>query len=214
MIAAAAAWLAIGLGVNVLVAWGAAVINQRLCYEEMVRTMGDYPTDFPPGTWLKPPETSWPIRVPRDWPERPGAVAKIQQRAWTNTFAMFDFSDRSPEYCFASLDEYGWPLRSVGNWSCFSSKAPSRKSEFGGQIPLPEAARRKGVSGLPIRPSWPGLIVNTLLYAAIAWGMWQIPLALRRRRRCRAGRCARCGYDLAGLAAGTVCPECGGATVR
>ncbi len=30
------------------------------------------------------------------------------------------------------------------------------------------------------------------------------------RRRARAGRCLACNYDRAGLAAGVVCPECGG----
>jgi hypothetical protein len=30
-------------------------------------------------------------------------------------------------------------------------------------------------------------------------------------RRKRAGQCAKCGYDRAGLAVGAVCPECGGA---
>jgi hypothetical protein len=39
-----------------------------------------------------------------------------------------------------------------------------------------------------------------------AWA-WRLDAAARRRER--AGRCAGCGYDLAGLAAGLVCPECG-----
>lgn len=32
----------------------------------------------------------------------------------------------------------------------------------------------------------------------------------REKRFARAGRCGACGYDLVGLAAGVVCPECGG----
>jgi hypothetical protein len=65
---------------------------------------------------------------------------------------------------------------------------------------------------LPLRPIWLGFALNTLFYAALAWGLWQVPLALRRRSRSKKGLCVRCGYDLKGLggsAAGRVCPECG-----
>ncbi len=62
---------------------------------------------------------------------------------------------------------------------------------------------------LPTIPLWPGFALNTLFYAALAWGLWQLPLAIRRRRRRSKGLCVRCGYDLKGLAAGAVCPECG-----
>ncbi len=62
---------------------------------------------------------------------------------------------------------------------------------------------------LPLLPLWPGFALNTLFYAALAWGLWQLPLAIRRRRRSGKGLCVRCGYDLKGIAAESACPECG-----
>ncbi len=76
---------------------------------------------------------------------------------------------------------------------------------------------------LPLLPLWPGFALNTIFYAALAWGLWQLPLAIRRRRRRRKGLCVRCGYDLKGipidggegaLGGVRVCPECGGMAVE
>jgi hypothetical protein len=65
---------------------------------------------------------------------------------------------------------------------------------------------------LPLHPLWPGFALNTIFYSGLAWGLWQVPLAIRRRRRRRLNRCVKCGYDRAGLAADAHCPECG--TIR
>ncbi len=81
--------------------------------------------------------------------------------------------------------------------------------------------------GMPMR-WWPGCrstaLSGNMIFLVIVLPLWMpfvalaIPVALlfwfdrrhrRRARRARAGHCAACGYDLAGLAAGAACPECG-----
>jgi hypothetical protein len=62
---------------------------------------------------------------------------------------------------------------------------------------------------LPLAPLWPGFALDTVFYAAIAWGLYQLPLAIRRRRRRHSDSCVKCGYDRRGLAVGAACPECG-----
>jgi hypothetical protein len=70
-----------------------------------------------------------------------------------------------------------------------------------------------GIAGyLPIAPIWSGLVIDTLFYGTIAWGLLFLPGTLRRWRRRRGGRCVKCGYDLKGLPAGAACPECGAST--
>lgn len=61
---------------------------------------------------------------------------------------------------------------------------------------------------LPYLPLWPGLILNTLFYAAIWWGLLALPRLIRRVVRTRRGLCPRCAYDMRGLT-NTPCPECG-----
>ena len=59
---------------------------------------------------------------------------------------------------------------------------------------------------IPLRPIWPGFAINTLFYAAILWGLFAAPLALRRRRRIKRGLCPKCAYP---IGASDVCTECG-----
>lgn len=65
---------------------------------------------------------------------------------------------------------------------------------------------------LPIRPLWPGLAWNTLIYTA-AWLLFGCATlaaarSLRRIHRRRGNRCVKCGYSFAGVTSPT-CPECG-----
>ena len=60
----------------------------------------------------------------------------------------------------------------------------------------------------PLRPIWPGFIINTAFYTAILWLLNPGPFAFRRHIRCKRGHCIKCGYDLS-HADHAACPECG-----
>jgi hypothetical protein len=79
------------------------------------------------------------------------------------------------------------------------------------ELPAPAGPQGWMLRGdlLPLRPLWPGFAINTVFYAAIVWLLCAVPLALRRRNRIRKGLCAKCGYDLRGIASEPACPECG-----
>jgi len=61
---------------------------------------------------------------------------------------------------------------------------------------------------LPLRPIFPGFIINTLFYAAMWFGIFFGVAALRRFVRKKRGRCVKCSYDLRGQF-DKGCPECG-----
>ena len=59
---------------------------------------------------------------------------------------------------------------------------------------------------LPLRPIWSGFAINTVFYSAILGLLFAAPRTLRRRRRCKHGLCAACGYP---IGQSNVCTECG-----
>lgn len=64
---------------------------------------------------------------------------------------------------------------------------------------------------LPFHPIWSGLIINTLFYAVLIWGVVSGPGAARRAFRQRRNRCPACGYP---IGTSIICTECGHQLVR
>ncbi len=64
---------------------------------------------------------------------------------------------------------------------------------------------------LPWLPEWVGLAGDTAVWGTPWLGMFVLVARWKRSRRVERGLCPACGYSLAGLPAGSACPECGNA---
>lgn len=108
-----------------------------------------------------------------------------------------------------TVGEAGWPLRAA-EWQHRASPFQGGRSAGATTAHNVGAWHVPAVHGewpIPYLPLWPGLLGNTLFYAALML----TPLALWRyrklRRRAWRGMCVACGYEL-GEGVGA-CPECG-----
>jgi hypothetical protein len=223
----AALFLLVGAVVNVLVAWGCAASPQR-----MVATRWKPLTSahVVPAQWMRSERSDgeWSSKFERDLTGVGISVAIL---------AMKEDGGRWPDYVsprpsrIVFVTSAGWPLPTltcagrldpeqgiIGSWV-------TRREQRSCAVALPgpwyEGAPQREqfspnyVPQLPVRPLWAGFAVNTLCYVGGAWVIAVGPSAIRRMVRRRRGLCAKCGYDLDGLAAApdgcTVCPECGAA---
>jgi hypothetical protein len=113
-----------------------------------------------------------------------------------------------------AMFEWGWPCRCL--WGVMESYHP--RTSFSSPPPLlwglyfyfrqinPNTSYSRAV---PYAPIPVGLIVDGLVWAT-PW--WFALVGIRRARRWNRRRrnyCPRCNYNLAGLASGSKCPECG-----
>ncbi len=103
----------------------------------------------------------------------------------------------------------GWPLRALMRTDVF---LPDPDEVSAGtpvsEIPSLWTLKIHRHVWLPYRPIWPGLLLNTLFYAAIWFAFFTGLAAVRTGRRLRRGLCPVCRYDLRGLPE-RACPECG-----
>ena len=200
-------WLLAGAAVNLGVAWSIALargdrLDSRLIWRPRHRD------DREP--WLVPHPVYWEETAHTEWTRSWGADFADQ---WLHLERVNELGRRMTRGdASAGIWQYGIPARTLAKWYTFRSPplgtAQVEFVDFRVRVPL------VGTLRLPNTPLWPGLVLNTLFYAALAWGVWQLPLALRRRRRRARGQCVRCGYALAGLPTGSPCPECGPSTAK
>lgn len=168
----------------------------------------------------------WPRTVSAEWPKPTGVHTR---RWWCCT--MIDAvgytripEERGPDFVSRAthesaytlmLRQWGWPMRSLEyQWThtqpmlvnVWLFKPPAEASLRTGLPVSTSITRSPERTHLPLMPVWPGFVVNSLFYAAVAGAILFAPGAVRRARRRRRGRCLACGYDVRGL---DTCPECG-----
>ena len=95
----------------------------------------------------------------------------------------------------------GLPLLSLEGF-CASGWLRARQDA----LPAPHWIRALPFRLLPLRPIWPGLVVNTLLYSLVLWLLSGGPFVLRSFIRLRRGLCTACAYPVGESA---TCTECG-----
>ncbi len=92
----------------------------------------------------------------------------------------------------------GWPAHALDGWYWSRGNADAVLSHA--------FVIREGWLWVPLRPIWPGIVINTLFYAVVVWLVTCGPFAARRLNRIRRGLCPKCEYPMGESA---VCTECG-----
>lgn len=99
---------------------------------------------------------------------------------------------------------HNWPLEEKQGWPMQSFSEQLTLNEYSSVDTVIEFKNAKLAYG----PIWPGIAINTFLYATLLWMLTLAPFQLRRHIRRKRGACLKCGYDL-NHADHDICPECG-----
>jgi hypothetical protein len=111
-------------------------------------------------------------------------------------------------------ERFGFPMQSAAKWSTHtlevnawpSTPQPAARVLDGGWWAF---SRLQGLDAVrfPLRPIWPGLIINSIVYSLAAWALWRGVAAMRARCRRKLGDvCLKCRYP---RGTSPVCTECG-----
>jgi hypothetical protein len=119
-------------------------------------------------------------------------------------------TEMEPSMFGAEQISAGWPLLSLmggrwvfNQWDHVAIRQVTVNEEFIHALAVPDGGWRRV---LPLGPIWPGFAINTILYAAILWGVFFGPGMVKRGLRRRRGLCPACAYP---IGSSPVCTECG-----
>ncbi len=97
----------------------------------------------------------------------------------------------------------GWPLHALEGvlWT-----TPDPKRSVTAEAILEVTGRGGARERLPLRPLWPGFLVDSIAGGAVLWLLVNTPRGVRRLGRRLRSRCPGCGYP---VGSSPVCTECG-----
>lgn len=133
-------------------------------------------------------------------------VGSSQVPGWAEVPDPLTISGSSMKPAQSKVLGFGWPRVCVSGWLVTPPREDPRPLQRVHFICFPEG---KWYHNLPIRIYWPGLLFNTVVFGGPLFAIIAIVSGVRWLRRSQAGCCVNCGYQLAGLREGVVCPECG-----
>jgi hypothetical protein len=184
--------LLLGAVINVLAAWGLVIVHADRIEERSRSARAD---DF---------IALWRQHVPPTWLREPTATFFSTPTAGLESITMLTIGDDSNDSLYRSVGvlRAGWPQLTLESSVVSDGNEPEYRTSTG-LIKLPLGLRERR---FPYGPLWPGLIINTIFYAAVVWLMIRGPIETRRRWRERRGTCGACGYP---RGESSVCTECG-----
>lgn len=158
---------------------------------------------------LDPPyPITWLEAVPQEWPSPNWSIRYAAPDGWWFQFRCTHVSNTGTDTilytgseCHVVIIESGWPLYALRQAVLWQNGLSSEK----------RWGFRWSTSAfpLPLRPMWPGFLLNVISFSVIPWLMFRALFALRCRSRRRRGLCIGCAYDRRSVPTRSPCPECG-----
>jgi hypothetical protein len=187
-------FLLLGAIVNVAVAWGLPAIMDEITWSD------DGPPTAEDIEW-------WQATAPagREISDEPALVIRNAALGFFSAYMIehrrTEASQRKGHTCMRRM--MGWPMLSFQSTIWEDGARPGRTLTVRGVVFF--------LSNLwPIEPLWIGTVINTMLYAAVLWGLFAMFFALlrnrRSKRRIKRGLCPACAYP---FGESNICSECG-----